>query len=200
MHPTEITRLSPQRKARTVPTSRLTVWRVELMQQDGIGTQARFTLDALRFALEWLDARGRRQKRMRVPVSARCWYEPAFLPSLIELFGAHASALPRLLIEIDHDCLLQSAATVRQVLAQANGSDVKLAVRLGNGPMPLCRELREAGVALVIADELAASSAGLSQTECVFLERLALAAGAELEIEADAQQRAAHLPRVAGLH
>lgn len=200
MHPTEITRLSPQRKVRTVPTRQLAVWRVELMQQDGIGTQARFTLDALRFALEWLDARGRRQKRMRVPVSARCWYEPAFLPSLIELFSAHASALPRLFIEIDNDCLLKSAATVRQVLAQANGSEVKLAVRLGNGPMPLGHELREAGVALMIADALAASSSGLSQTECVFLERLALAAGAELEIEADAHQPLVHLPRVAGLH
>jgi hypothetical protein len=200
MYPTEVTHLSPRRKVRSMPTSQATLWRVELAQPDGFGTQARFTLDALRFALEWLEARGRRHKRICVQVSARCWYEPAFLPSISELFSAHAAALPRLLIEIEHDCLLKSATNVRSVLARANGSEVKLAVRLGHGPMPLCHELREAGVVLLIADALAAAPAGLSQTECLFLERLANAAGAELELDADAHQAAACFRRVAGLH
>ncbi len=200
MHPTEVTHLDPPREMRSMPTSQPALWRVELVQQDGPGTQARFTLDALRFALEWLEERGRRHKRIRVQVSARCWYEPAFLPSISELFSAHASTLPRLLIEIEHACLLKSGVTVRSVLARANGSEVKLAVRLSDAPMPLCRELREAGVALLVADELAAAPSGLSQTECVFLERLASAAGAELELEADAHQPAAHFRRVAGLH
>jgi len=200
MHPTELSPLNLRRKMRSMSTSQPTTWRIEPAQPDGVGTHARFTLDALRLALQWLEARGRRHKRIRVQVNARCWYEPAFQPSVSELFSAHAAALPRLLIEIEQDCLLKSAATVRSVLARANGSEVKLAVRLGDGPMPLCHELREAGVALLIADGLAAAAACLPQTQCVFLENLASAAGAELELEADAHQPPVHVPRVAGLH
>ena len=170
-------------ESRSVPTSRRGLWRVHVPQTDTAGTQASYALQALEYDMQRLDANPDPTKRMRVPVSTRCWYEPAFVPRLAELVDAHHGVLPRLLIEIEHECLLKSATVVRNALADAGAPDLRLAVRLGAQPTPLRSELRAARVGFLIVTAETLRTTQEQPTELLFLKKLATAAGAKLELE-----------------